>query len=201
MEAYLVPVLLEARPVLKILDVLSEPRQLFAGESLLELLPVLLRERADAVAQEEHHAHEERRDGAVCDRVLANRKARRRQRGLQLLDRLQEGLRALPEEERPFERRLDVAVVDLDEPARLRTEHSVLGEESGVGEQVRDELDERERLRELRGVLGRFLCGDIGSPVCDRRNLKVVTKMSVRTAHPVMNGRSAVLTRPRGLIW
>ena len=132
------------------------------------------------MTQEQHHADEERRDGAVRDRVLSDREPRRGQRRLELLDRLQEGLDALPEEEGVLERGLDPAVVDLNEPARLRTEDGVLGEEPGVGEEVRDELDECEGLGELLRLGRRLLRGNIGSAVRDRRNLRVV-KINVRT--------------------
>ena len=172
-QANLIVVLLEVRPVFEILDVLAEPRKLLARERVGEPHLVLLGELADAVAQEQHHADEERRDGAVRDRVLSDREPRRGQRRLELLDRLQEGLDALPEEEGVLERGLDPAVVDLNEPARLRTEDGVLGEEPGVGEEVRDELDQCEGLGELLRLGRRLLRGNIGSAVRDRRNLRV----------------------------
>lgn len=87
----------------------------------------------------------------------------RGQRGLQFLERLEDARDGLAEEEGAAELVGDVVAEDLGEGACLGAEERVCRQEGRVGEDVGEELEDRHRLRELRGLEGGLVWRHFGS--------------------------------------
>lgn len=66
----LIPADLKTRPLGQIFDIRPEPRIILARERLADLIALFICVSPETPAEEQHHAHQERSDNAIGDRIL-----------------------------------------------------------------------------------------------------------------------------------